>query len=287
MRVTLTDSADEFAAHAGALLAARIEHNVLATVLASVRFRPSGTPMFSYIEDGAGVVVAAALRTPPRRMLASTMNAVIAEALMDAWLERDSEVPGVVGPFEVARSLARAWEQRTGGQSTLAMSEALHVLGELRDPARPANGRLRVAGKEDRELLVAWMRDFELEAGLVDGDDREARVGRGIDRGLLHIWDDDGPVALVGRAPAVSGVVRIGPVYTPPALRARGYASSAVAALTRAMLDGDARQCMLYTDLANPTSNRIYAALGFRRVADWEDLAFAPRMEEASKSPPS
>jgi predicted GNAT family acetyltransferase len=31
---------------------------------------------------------------------------------------------------------------------------------------------------------------------------------------------------------------------------------------------------MLFTDLANPTSNKIYAEIGYRRVADWEEHAF-------------
>ena len=83
-------------------------------------------------------------------------------------------------------------------------------------------------------------------------------------------------MSVVGHAEPVAGVMRIGPVYTPPQHRGRGYASSAVAAVSRAALEGGMSQCLLYTDLANPGSNRIYAALGYRRVADWEEHSFAP-----------
>ena len=31
---------------------------------------------------------------------------------------------------------------------------------------------------------------------------------------------------------------------------------------------------MLYTDLANPTANKIYAEVGYRRFGDWEEHAF-------------
>jgi predicted GNAT family acetyltransferase len=31
---------------------------------------------------------------------------------------------------------------------------------------------------------------------------------------------------------------------------------------------------MLYTDLNNPTSNRIYADVGYRRIAEWEERVF-------------
>ena len=31
---------------------------------------------------------------------------------------------------------------------------------------------------------------------------------------------------------------------------------------------------MLFTDLANPTSNKIYAEVGYRRIAGWEEHVF-------------
>ncbi len=90
----------------------------------------------------------------------------------------------------------------------------------------------------------------------------------------MFVWDHDGePVSLVGRTVAVAGVPRIGPVYTPPALRGRGYASTAVAALSRRLFDEGARRVVLFTDLGNPTSNKIYADVGYRRLADYEEHA--------------
>jgi predicted GNAT family acetyltransferase len=83
-------------------------------------------------------------------------------------------------------------------------------------------------------------------------------------------------VSMLGLSPQIAGTVRIGPVYTPPEHRRRGYASAAVAAVCADALARGARQCLLFTDLANPTSNKIYAAVGFRRVADWEELEFNP-----------
>ena len=37
-----------------------------------------------------------------------------------------------------------------------------------------------------------------------------------------------------------------------------------------------ADRCALFTDLANPTSNRIYASIGYRPVGEWEEHAFDP-----------
>lgn len=72
----------------------------------------------------------------------------------------------------------------------------------------------------------------------------------------------------------VAGVVRIGPVFTPPELRGRGYAGVAVAELSRRLLHAGNRACMLYTDLANPTSNSVYQRIGYRPVLDAQQLDF-------------
>ena len=73
---------------------------------------------------------------------------------------------------------------------------------------------------------------------------------------------------LTGANPPSFGVARVGPVYTPPEQRRKGYASAAVAEVSQRFLDAGARVC-LYTDQANPTSNGIYQALGYRRWSTW------------------
>ena len=67
--------------------------------------------------------------------------------------------------------------------------------------------------------------------------------------------------------PPVGGVSRIGPVYTPPDARGRGYGSAATAAASRDILDAGDVAC-LYTDLANPTSNKIYRRSATAAVLD-------------------
>jgi len=67
---------------------------------------------------------------------------------------------------------------------------------------------------------------------------------------------------------------RVGPVYTPPAHRARGYGSAVTAAVSQRATEAGARDVILFTDLANPTSNSIYQKIGFRPVYDSTDLEF-------------
>jgi predicted GNAT family acetyltransferase len=78
-------------------------------------------------------------------------------------------------------------------------------------------------------------------------------------------------VYVTGASRPIFGVSRIGPVYTPREQRGRGYAGATVAAVSRRLLDEDARVC-LFTDQANPVSNALYERLGFRPVVDMANL---------------
>jgi predicted GNAT family acetyltransferase len=190
------------------------------------------------------------------------------------WLEHDAEVAGVTGPAPTARAIAAAWREQTRGTARCHMREAMHTLDEVTGPARTAPGSLRPPDAHERELLIAWMDGFMADAGLIRRSPAGEYVDRALARESLFLWDHDGPVSMVGLAGLSGGVARIGPVYTPPADRRRGYAGSAVAALSRRTLERGAHVCTLFTDLANPTSNKIYAEVGYRRIADFEEHVF-------------
>ena len=273
--MTLIQDADEFAARTERLLAGSLECNVLATVLMNVRqgAHRDPPPIFAIGSTGEDEVAFAAMRTPPFPLLTSPLEPGDAEPLIELWLGADPDVAGVSGVPDTARSLAAAWERRTGGSSRRTFSEGIHVLEEVRDPPRPAPGALRLPRPDERGLLIGWTREFVEEARLIGAAQAEAMVDARVRQQGLLLWDDGQPVSLVGVNPAVAGVVRLGPVYTPPTLRRRGYAGSAVAAASRRALAAGATRCMLFTDLANSTSNKIYAEVGYRRYGDWEEIA--------------
>ena len=278
--IELTDDAAAFARAAGPLLAARVEGNLAATVLAGIqegRFADP-PPSFALLRDGDGRVTAAALRTPPRAMLCTALEASEAPGLIDAWLTRDPGISGVSAEPATARALAAAWAATTGRATQLDTAMALHAAGTIVDPPHPAAGALRPAEAAQMQRVVAWWEAFEIdtEVGTTAPGSAAAAARAAVASGRAFVWEDGGePVSLVAHSPAVAGVPRIGPVYTPPAHRRRGYAGTAVAQLSRRLLAAGAPRCMLFTDLANPTANRIYAALGYRRVGAWEEHSFA------------
>jgi predicted GNAT family acetyltransferase len=276
MRLVLTRDAREFARRTEAFLALRIERNLLATVLVNALdgAHVRGQPLLAYGLDDRDAVQFAALRTPPWFLLASELELPDARALVAEWLKEDPGLPGVDGTPETARAIAAAWRERAGGTTRCTMREAMHTLEEVCDPPRPAPGRLRLPREDERQLLIEWMGAFAAEAGVVGADQAEAMVDVRLARDALLVWDHGGPVCIVGTAGPIAGVTRLGPVYTPPEHRRHGYGGSAVAAVSRRALGQGASRCMLYTDLANPTSNRIYAEVGYRRAGEWEEHAF-------------
>ena len=93
--------------------------------------------------------------------------------------------------------------------------------------------------------------------------------------GGWRLWEDDGRVvSLAGFGSRTPNGIRVGPVYTPPEFRGKGYASALVGRMTAELLDGRHRFCFLFTDLANPTSNGIYRRIGYQAVTDVDQYAF-------------
>jgi predicted GNAT family acetyltransferase len=131
-----------------------------------------------------------------------------------------------------------------------------------------------VAGVADRDLALAWWTAFSREVQSLAGA-RPSVVDERLSYGGITLWEVGGaPVSLAGLTRPVAGTVRVGPVYTPPELRGRGYAGAVTAAVSRAALADGVADVLLFTDLANPTSNALYQRLGYRPVEDRMILVF-------------
>ncbi len=187
------------------------------------------------------------------------------------------ELSGVLGPGRARREPSRTpGPRRAGRRRELAISERIYRLTRV-VPPRPVPGSVRVATQADRDLVVTWtegfMRDALGEADPADVVETADRWLSGRER-TLYLWVDGEPVSLAGVGGPTPNGIRIGPVYTPPAARRRGYASALVAAVSQAELDAGRRFCFLFTDLANPTSNHVYQDIGYEPVRDVDAYSF-------------
>jgi predicted GNAT family acetyltransferase len=230
--------------------------------------RFSDEPMlFGWYDDGE--VRGAVSLTPPFELLLAVVPDDTIDALVAAL--RDTELRGVNGDLATAERFVAAWKP---DRAEVAFEMRLYRLGELQSPASPP-GRARAANGGDVALAARWLAAFEDDAGVMRTN-VEAAARERIDDGRLWLWENDAgtPVSLAARTATAAGVARIAPVYTPAEQRRRGYGAAVTAACTADALACDADEVVLFTDLANPTSNSIYQSIGFRPIADRRVVRF-------------
>ncbi|MFF2330654.1 MULTISPECIES: GNAT family N-acetyltransferase [unclassified Streptomyces] len=261
---TFTEDVEVFLATAGASLAARpVENTLVLTVTATLRRRgphafSDAAPLLGWWRGADGRIAGTLVQTPPYPLV---LGAVAPEA---------------VGPLAAALPPTRVNADRATAEALAArwpghrvdQEQRLYRLGTLLPPSPAPPGRPRAATVADRELLVRWHRAFADQVGQV-GTHAERMVDERTASGGLTLWEVDGaPVSMAGALPRIAGTVRVTAVYTPAEHRGRGYAAAVVAESGRLARKAGAREVLLFTDLANPTSNGVYQRIGYRPVSD-------------------
>jgi predicted GNAT family acetyltransferase len=267
------------------LLAYEAAHNLLLGICSTLLSRSDyygATPYLALVQDG-DAVVAVAIRTPPHNLVLSLIPSEMLREPALALLAQDifavyGQLPGVLGPPAMSRIFAEEWQRLTGQSYRLSRRERIYQLDAVH-PVAGVPGVMRAATEADHNLLVRWIIAFNQEAfGGSDPTDPE----RWVDHHALtsptcglFLWEDDEPVAMAGYGGPTPHGIRIGPVYTPPEHRRRGYASACVAALSQHLLDSGRQFCFLFTDVSNPTSNHIYQTIGYTPISDVDEYRFA------------
>jgi predicted GNAT family acetyltransferase len=265
---------DAFLAAAGTFLGAReAEHNLIFGVCSNLRDTPEAFSAPAYmatVTDGDRVVIAA-LQTPPFQLILSEIDDPAALRILARDVV-DRDLPGVVGPIEHVATFVAERTALGGPPGHRHMSERIFRLAQVIPPL-PVSGRMRIAEPADRDLVAAWLDAFMREAmGESEPSDVEGQTDRWLARRgrTLYLWEDGEVVSLAGVGSPTPNGVRVGPVYTPPEARNRGYASALVAAASQRELDAGRSFCFLFTNLANPTANHIYQTIGYEPVRDVE-----------------
>lgn len=275
MEIVAHRDVGEFARIAGPLLESDpTSHTIELTALAGVAAGDPAAVLLTVHEGGA--VVGSLTRNPARPALVSAIRPRDADAVEKVLADVDPQLPGVNGPDVTAEAFAAAYTARTGAAVRVERRSRLFRLGELQVP-NGVPGAARRAAAADLDLLGAWFGEFCIEAhGHPNAEDPREVMARSQARGSANwLWELDGvPVAFASAREPIAGMSRIGPVYTPPQHRGHGYGAAVTAAGSRWALDGGAQRVLLFTDLANPVSNRLYPRIGYLPVHDAVELVF-------------
>jgi predicted GNAT family acetyltransferase len=285
MRVRRFDDAEAFREVAiPYLVRDEARHNLVLGISSTLVQKPDLYPVFDlWVVSDEDDVAAVAVRTSPLNLvLAQPATDAALDALVDRLLSEGQDLPGVVAAIPELDTFVGAWTAGRDVDATIIFRHGIYELRQVMSVPSAAGGA-RPATPEDRDLAIRWALAFADEV-LPEELDRErhvrlveARLQATEDSGLW-IWEDGGePVSLSGYGGSTPHGIRIGPVYTPPEHRGRGYATSLVAEQSRWLIGSGRSFCFLYTDLDNPTSNALYRRIGYRMVAEAKEVRFDPR----------
>jgi predicted GNAT family acetyltransferase len=285
MKVELIDSVDAFIEVSTPFRAADpLRTNVIGSVSLAVSTGRSTYDDYHWwvVRDEAGEVVGAAIRTSPYNLNVAPMRLDAARELGRAVGLVDDALPGVAGTPDVVEAFVKGYvESKSPGSKRAVLEHRRDLLYELEELTTPeTEGFGRVAGEAEIENLAAMVFAFSRDIGhnISSMVDSTEIVTMSVSAGTLFCWEVDGNiVSLAGHAPIVTTgsivVGRVGPVYTPPKFRRQGFASAVTAHASRHLIEKGAR-VMLFTDAANPTSNRIYQDIGYRLIDEMVVMRF-------------
>jgi hypothetical protein len=269
--------ADRFLATAQSwLLESEVENNLLLGIALSRRgAEPADPPLYwASVHDGNGIV-GCACRTPPHSLVLSRLPASAIGPLVDDVAAVYSALTGVAGPVAECEAFAGAWTRRQGGTWSPRFRLRLQQLTRVAFANATAPGSLRKAIEADLQLATEWVAAYVRDTRLPMPASGVAE--RLIEHGQLYLWTDAGaPRSMAATTRDTGSGCSINTVYTPPEYRRCGYAGAAVAALSAMLLADGRRFCCLYTDVANLTSNSIYARIGYVPIREDQEIAFQP-----------
>jgi predicted GNAT family acetyltransferase len=266
-------NARAFLERAESWLGAReIEHGMALTSARTARIDESRyeQPVYWATVEDAGNIVGCAFRTPPYRLGVTALTDTAMAALLVNVGAVYSTLSGVSGPEPTANVVAEAWCRVHGGKATVRFRQRLYSLRALVPPATPPRGTLRLATERDVDLVRGWSAEFIREAR-VEHVQSEFFVSL-IRARQVYVWDDGQPRCLAAAIKHTAQASAIGVLFTPAALRRRGYGTATVAALSRQLFQNGARGCYLYADPDNTAVSRIVGGMGYQRVHDATDI---------------
>ncbi|MDR7003078.1 GNAT family N-acetyltransferase [Neobacillus niacini] len=179
------------------------------------------------------------------------------------------EIPGFIGEKSLTTDLAKYISNLRGIHASVVVNQKIYKLEKVKKKIK-SNGKLRTAKEIDLHIIKDWVYQFCYEINqplsLKEADKKAKEL---IKKGNLVVWEINGGLVSMAYAtrPTQSNIT-ISYVYTPISERKKGYASDCVSAFTQSLLDRGYKTTSLYTDLNNPTSNKIYMQIGYEAIMD-------------------
>jgi uncharacterized protein len=258
------------------LLRKEAENNLPLGLLNSIRTgNRYKDPLLVCVEGEGTLVKGAFIMTPPHHLVAVLEIEekdchTIAVELNKLLSEEGITIPGFVSEKTTALKLIEVWCKLTSSDHEISMKQRIYKLDHVNNISIPEGSFVRVKDK-DIKLLAEWIIGFTEETGintLSKQDALERAQDMIANEKFVYFWEVDGrPVSMARGGRWTDNGITVNFVYTPKQYRKKGYASAVVAKLSAILLK-EFDFCTLYTDLDNPTSNKIYMEIGYEPICD-------------------
>lgn len=179
-------------------------------------------------------------------------------------------VESIISVKEWAVLFAQKWQEKTDGNFSLMMDQGLYRLDQVEESLEMSPGKWRYAAISDAQLIEKWYSQFEQDTGLsvTAPEEIKKRVKNMLDGKEVFFWEDQGEVvSMMKKSRPTTNGITVSLVFTPAEKRKKGYGRTLVATVSRELLK-EFEFCVLYTDMLNPTSNKIYQEIGYKKLVD-------------------
>ena len=277
--LTIHPDAKAFLAAAGPMLYARETiNNLILGVSERLSDDPTAyqKPFFATVSGDDDHVILAAVMTPPYNLILSgdACHETCFPILIDHLTTHPIQIPGVIAQDEMAERFTKVWTDLVGNPYEMSMHMRVYELRQVRKSESP-RGSFQKANPLDIPTIAKWIQAFEQEALGKSQNVDTARAEKLVTAGNMFTWVvDDVLVSIAAKNRPIAHSITIGGVYTPPEHRRQGSAGALVANLSQYLLDEGYQFVNLFTDLSNPTSNKIYQEIGYHPVCDFKMYRF-------------
>ena len=231
-------------------------------------------PYLVIVEQDANIIATAIMTIPYNLLLSQVKDSKAIDIILQDLQQNYESLTNVNAPVIESKVFAEKWCLFTGSSYKFKLSLRIFKLEKVKLFSQ-VQGNLRLATEDDKQLLKSWYDAFNLEALGSIKSDSESWVERVLQKQTAFLWENQIPVSIACSTRSTPNGIGINMVYTPPEYRKQGYASACVAGLSQTLLDKGYKFCFLFTDLSNPTSNKIYQDIGYQPVADWNNYSFS------------
>ena len=212
-----------------------------------------------------GTPIGCCVHALPDGLVATDLPSIAARPLHDELVADRIRPARIVGSPCFAESLAQRFANGVKRHARLSSRWLVYRLDKVIEVPNPARGELRPATRDDHYLVEQW--------GNAYGDERPSFLNvhdfmlSKLDSGELYFWYHRAHRTMLTISGRGLKAMRISSVFTPKEFRGRGYASTAVAALSRELLGKGSAYVVLTAALGEPVA-RIYKRIGFYPVGD-------------------